>query len=125
MLIESWKIDKIKPYNNHPRVNELAVAAVAKSIRMFGFRQPIVVDTDGVVLAGHTRLKAASILGMEYVDVDVAIGIEREKLRAFRLVDNAIHELSRWNKDLLARELEAVRTAGVDVSQMGFDRDTP
>jgi len=103
-------------------VNNLAVAAVAKSIRMFGFRQPIVVDTDGVVLAGHTRLKAASILGMEYVDVDVAIGIEREKLRAFRLVDNAIQELSYWNRGLLVKEIAEVRDLGVDISLMGLDR---
>ena len=75
MKIEIWKITDIKPYEANPRVNDQAVSAVAASIREFGFRQPIVVDEDGVIIVGHTRMKAAQQLGLEKVPVHVAKGL--------------------------------------------------
>jgi hypothetical protein len=83
MKVELWPIGQVKPYDNNPRINDGAVDGVAASIREFGFRQPIVVDTDGVVIAGHTRLKAAHKLGMDKVPVIVATDLTPEQIRAY------------------------------------------
>src|SRR5207244_12636247 len=88
MYVELRPIDTIRPYENNPRVNDPAVDAVAASIRQFGFRQPIVVDEQGVIVAGHTRYKAALKLGLETVPVHVAKGITPAQLKAYRIADN-------------------------------------
>ena len=93
MKVEQWKIDRIKPYENNPRRNDRAVDAVAKSLMEFGFRQPLVVDTDGVLIAGHTRLKAARKIGLEEVPVHVA-DLTPAQAKAYRLVDNQTADLS-------------------------------
>ncbi|MFO7958103.1 MAG: ParB N-terminal domain-containing protein, partial [Candidatus Brocadiia bacterium] len=85
MDVELKSIDEVKPYEQNPRQNDEAVEAVANSIREFGFRQPIVVDEDGVIVAGHTRFKAAQKLGLEKVPVHVAEGLTPEQIRAYRL----------------------------------------
>src|SRR5580765_4022142 len=105
MKIELWKLSDIKPYPGNPRINDDAVAAVAASIREFGFRQPIVVDADGVIICGHTRYKAAQKLGLEKVPVHVAKDLSPEKIKAYRIADNKTSELSDWNYDLLPIEL--------------------
>lgn len=97
MKIEQWKIDRVKPYENNPRINDDAVDAVAASIREFGFRQPIVVDTEGVMIVGHTRYKAAQKLGLEKVPVHVAKDLTPEQIRAYRIADNKTAELAEWN----------------------------
>lgn len=79
--IESRRLDAIEPYNKNPRDNDVAVDAVAESIRRFGFRQPIVIDDDGVIVAGHTRWKAAQTLGLETVPVHVATDLTPEQIR--------------------------------------------
>ena len=96
MKIELRKLSEIKPYPGNPRVNDAAVAAVAASIREFGFRQPIVVDEDGVIIVGHTRWKAARKLGLETVPVHVAMGLTPAQVKAYRLADNKTGELSDW-----------------------------
>src|SRR3984957_4609367 len=88
MLVEMRLTSEIKLYPGNPRVNDAAVAAVAASIREFGFRQPIVVDEEGVIVVGHTRYKAALKLGMEAVRVHVAVGLSKVQLTAYRLADN-------------------------------------
>ena len=88
MKVEQWKIGDVKPYGNNPRRNDDAVEKVANSIREFGFQQPIVVDSEGVVIVGHTRLKAAQSLGMEEVPVVVAADLTDEQVKAYRLADN-------------------------------------
>ena len=89
MKVEHRPIEGIKPYEGNPRRNEAAVDAVAESIRQFGFRQPIVVDEDGVIVVGHTRYKAAFKLGLKTVPVHVAEGLTPEQLRAYRLSHDA------------------------------------
>jgi DNA modification methylase len=120
MKIEMWPLANVKPYEKNPRKNEGAVDAVAKSIQEFGFRVPIVVDGDGVVIAGHTRLKAAEKLGLKQVPVHVARELSPEKVRALRIADNKLHELSSWDMDLLPLELSDLKSADFDLSLLGF-----
>ncbi len=123
MKVEQWKIDDVKPYENNPRQNEEAVDAVAASIREFGFRQPIVVDEDGVIVCGHTRFKAAQKLGLDEVPVHVVRGLSPEQVRAYRLADNATRDLSEWDYELLPIELGALSDAGYDLGLIGFPKD--
>src|SRR5713226_7826471 len=85
MLVEMRPIASIRPYENNPRLNDAAVDAVAASIKAFGFRQPIVVDENGVIICGHTRYKAALKLGLEKVPVHVAKDLTPEQVRAYRV----------------------------------------
>ena len=97
MQIEMWTLDRVRPYENNPRVNDDAVDAVAASIREFGFAQPIVVDSDSVIIVGHTRLKAAQKLGLERVPVVVASHLTPDQVRAYRIADNRTNELAEWD----------------------------
>ena len=120
MRIEQWEIDRIKPYDKNPRRNDKAVEAVAKSIREFGFRQPIVVDSGGVIVVGHTRYKAALKLGLKTVPVHVAADLSPQQARAYRLADNRTAETAEWDVDLLPIELGELRGDGVDLKLLGF-----
>ena len=95
----------IRPYDNNPRLNDAGVDAVAASIHEFGFRQPIVVDEQGVIIVGHTRFKAALKLGMETVPVHVAKGLSPAQIRAYRIADNQTATLSDWDQERLVQEL--------------------
>lgn len=86
--------NKIVPYENNPRLNDEAVEAVANSIKQFGFKVPIIIDSSNIIVAGHTRLKAAKQLGMDKVPCIVADDLTEEQIRAFRLVDNKVSELA-------------------------------
>lgn len=123
MQIETWPIDRPQPYDKNPRLNDDAVEAVARSIQEFGFRQPIVVDEDGVVIIGHTRLKAAKKLGLMEVPVHVARGLAPEKVKALRLADNKTAELAEWNLELLPIELAELQGMDFDLGLLGFDQD--
>lgn len=123
MHIEMWTITQVKPYPGNPRNNDAAVDAVAASIREFGFRVPIVVDAEGVIICGHTRWKAAQKLGMEQVPVHVATDLTLEQIRAYRIADNKTAELADWDYDLLPIELSAIQEAGYDLGLLGFDQD--
>lgn len=120
MKIELRPLKQIIPYENNPRNNDAAVDAVAASIREFGFRQPIVVDADGVIICGHTRYKAAQKLGLEKVPVHVAKDLTPEQIRAYRIADNKTAELAEWNYDLLPIELSQLAEAGFDFGDFGF-----
>ena len=96
MQVEMWSLDRIKPYENNPRLNDDAVDAVIHSIKEFGFRQPIVVDTAGVIIVGHTRFKAATKMGLAEVPVHVAKDMEPEAVRAYRIADNRTGESAQW-----------------------------
>ena len=120
MKIEQWDIDRVRPYEKNPRRNDKAVAAVAESIRAFGFRQPIVVDGDGVIVVGHTRYKAALKLGLKSVPVHVAADLTPQQARAYRLADNRTAENAEWDVDLLPIELGALRDEGFDLKLAGF-----
>lgn len=106
------------PYERNPRRNDQAVDAVAASIREFGFKVPIVIDRDNVVVAGHTRLKAALKLGLETVPVIVADDLTPEQIKAFRLADNKTAELAEWDLDMLDLELGDIE---MDMEPFGFD----
>ena len=121
--VELRPLAEIKPYEKNPRDNDAAVDAVAESIRRFGFRQPIVVDADGVIVCGHTRWKAAQKLGLEQVPVHVARDLTPEQIRAYRIADNKTAELAEWNLELLPIELAELQGAGIDWSLLGFDAD--
>ncbi|MES5142499.1 DNA modification methylase [Lactobacillus crispatus] len=119
MKVEAKSIDEIKPYENNPRDNDDAVDAVANSIKEFGWQQPIVVDNEGVIIAGHTRYKAAKKLGLKHVPVVVADNLTPDQVKAYRLADNKTAELADWDMDLLNEELDQIRD--IDMSQFGFD----
>ena len=123
MKIELRKLSEITPYPGNPRINEDAVDAVAASIRQFGFRQPIVVDAQGVIICGHTRYKAALKLGLEKVPVHIAADLTPEQIKAYRIADNKTAELSDWNYDLLPIELGELAACNYDLGLLGFDED--
>ncbi|MFO0086334.1 MAG: ParB N-terminal domain-containing protein, partial [Pirellula sp.] len=123
MEIKLTPIDQIRPYENNPRINDGTVDAVAKSIQEWGFRQPIVVDADGVIIVGHTRWKAAKKLGLSVVPVHVARDLKPEAVQAYRIADNKTAELSDWNYDLLPIELSALQEANYDLGLLGFNAE--
>lgn len=114
-------IGDVIPYEHNPRKNKDAVDKVAASLREFGFRQPIVVDKDNVIIAGHTRLLAAKKLKMKEVPVLVADDLTEEQVKAYRLADNKTAEFAEWDTDLLNLELDGI--LDIDMEQFGFDLD--
>lgn len=117
MQIINVKIGDLKPYKRNPRKNENAVDAVAASIKEFGFKIPIVIDNNYEIVAGHTRLKAATKLGLETVPCIIADDLTPEQIKAFRLADNKTAELAEWDLDLLDLELDDIP---LDMSLFGF-----
>jgi len=117
------KASSIKPYPGNPRLNDSAVDAVAASIREFVFRQPIVVDTNGVIICGHTRYMAAIKLGLDKVPVHVAKDLTPEQNKAYRIVDNQTALVAEWNYDLLPIELADLQACNFDLGLLGFDQD--
>ncbi|MCG3178629.1 MAG: hypothetical protein BIFFINMI_00957 [Phycisphaerae bacterium] len=120
MQVELRDIASINPYENNPRQNDDAVEAVAASLKEFGFRQPIVVDADGVIIVGHTRYKAAVKLGLAKVPVHVATDLTPAQIKAYRIADNQTATLAEWNYDLLPIELKDLQAAEFDLSLLGF-----
>lgn len=118
MKIIEKNIDSLTPYHNNPRNNENAVEPVAASIREFGFKIPIIIDSDGVIVAGHTRLKAAQRLGMKKVPCIVADDLTPEQVKAFRVADNKVSEFSEWDFEKLEEELDGL---SLDMEAFGFD----
>ena len=130
MEIKEIAITELKPYENNPRKNDDAVDAVKKSIETFGFKVPLVIDKNNVIVAGHTRYKAAQSLGLEKVPCIVADDLSDEQLKAFRLADNKTAELATWDFDKLADELLEIskfdeEIFNVDMSNFGFNIDMP
>lgn len=122
MEVENWPIDRPKPYGKNPRkIPEKAIAKVAEAIKQFGFRQPIVVDKDEVILVGHTRLLAMKKLGMKEVAVHVAAELTPAQAKAYRLADNRVAQETDWLEDVLGEELEALKELGFDLDLTGFD----
>lgn len=119
MNIIQKKLEDITPYENNPRKNEDATKVVVESIRQFGFRVPIVIDGDGVIIAGHTRYKAAKELGMTEIPAVIADDLTDEQIRAFRIADNKTAEFAAWDFDKLHEELEKIE--GIDMELFGID----
>lgn len=122
MEIVEKKVGELKAYENNPRKNDNAVEAVANSIREFGFKVPIVIDSNDVIVCGHTRLKAAIQLGMETVPCIIANDLSKEQIRAFRLADNKTNELAEWNFSALQMELSEI--LDIDMTDFGFIEPT-
>lgn len=123
MNVELKPIDSIKPYARNPRRNDAAVNAVASSITAYGFRQPIVVDKDGVIVCGHTRWKAAKQLGLTTVPVHVATELTEAQCKAYRLADNRTNQLAQWDPELLPIELGDLKSLGIDIGALGWNAD--
>jgi DNA modification methylase len=123
MEVELIEIERVIPYARNPRRNEEAVAKVAASIREFGWRNPIVVDREMVVVAGHTRLMAARQLGLQQVPVHVARDLTPAQAKAYRIADNRVSEEAEWDVDLLKLELEEMQDGGASLDLTGFDGD--
>ena len=121
MEIRNVPIEKIQEYENNPRrIPEIAVKTLVNSIREFGFKVPVVLDENYVIVAGHTRLLAARELGLTEVPCIVADDLNAEQIKAFRLVDNKAGELTGWDFEKLDLELEAL---DIDMSDFGFNID--
>jgi ParB-like chromosome segregation protein Spo0J len=124
MKIELWPIDKLIPYaRNARKIPQAAIDKVAASIKEFGWRQPIVVDADRVIVAGHVRFLAAKQLGEKKVPVHVATGLTPGQIKAFRLMDNRSHQESGWDLELLGPEMAELQALDIDVSLTGFDAE--
>ncbi len=121
MKIEMRKLSEIKPYENNPLVNDGAVDAVAASIKEFGFRAPIVVDTADVIIVGHTRFKAAHKLGLDVVPVHVATELTPAQVKAYRIADNKTAEIADWDFKLLPMELKDLQGLDFNIDLLGFD----
>ena len=121
MDIITLPIEQLIPYARNPRRNDDAIATVAASIAEFGWRQPIVVDEQMVIVAGHTRWEAAKRLGMTVVPVHIARGLTPPQLRAYRLMDNRSHQNATWDDDLLKLELADLNLDDFDLALTGFD----
>jgi ParB-like chromosome segregation protein Spo0J len=121
MKVELTETGRVIPYARNPRKNDVAITKVAASIKEYGFRQPIVVDEEMVIIAGHTRLQAAQLLGLKKVPVHVATGLTKAQIKAYRLADNRTHEDSEWDEELLAIELGDLKELGFDLDLTGFD----
>lgn len=121
MQIIEKSITEITPYEKNPRKNDEAVEYVANSIKEFGFKVPIVIDKNGVIVAGHTRYKAAQVLGIEKLPCIIADDLTEEQIKAFRIADNKVGELAEWDFDLLDEEIDGI--FDIDMSEFGFDSD--
>lgn len=121
MEIKNMKITDLIPYEKNPRKNDKAVEQVANSIKEFGFKVPIVIDKDNVIVAGHTRYKASKKLNLLTVPCIVAEDLSDEQIKAYRLADNKVSELAEWDVDLLGEELNGIMD--IDMSAFGFEID--
>ncbi len=123
MKIEMIPMEALREYERNPRNNEAAVGPVAESIRAFGFKVPVIIDKDNVLVAGHTRAKAARQLGLKEIPAVRADDLSPEQVRAFRLAENKLHELASWDLELLPIELAELQALDVDLTLLGFDDD--
>lgn len=119
LKIEYVDIDSIKPYENNPRHNEEAIPYVMNSIKEFGFKNPIIIDKNNVIIAGHTRLESAKRLGMKEVPIIHADDLTEEQVKAYRLADNKVSEKAEWDFNMLDAELADL---DIDMEDFGFEK---
>ena len=123
LKVENWPVEKLIPYARNPRKNDQAVEQVAAAIKEFGFRVPIVAKSDGLLVDGHLRLKAAQRLGLKEVPVILADDMTDAQIKAFRISVNRMAELAEWDNELLALEFAELKELGFDTSLTGFDAE--
>lgn len=119
LKIEYVDINNIKPYKKNPRKNEEAIPYVIESIKQFGFKNPVILDKDNVIVCGHTRIEGAKRLGIKEIPCIYADDLTDEQIKAFRLADNKVAEIAEWDIDLLDTELDDI--LNIDMSDFGFD----
>lgn len=123
LKVETWPIEKLIPYCRNPRKNDAQVDRMASAIKEFGFRIPIVAKSDGSVVDGHLRLKAAQKLGLKEVPVALADELTEAQVKAFRLLANKSANWAEWETDLLKLELEDLQAMDFDLELTGFDAE--
>ena len=123
MKVKNVKLKDVISYKNNPRKNEPAIEVVMKSIEEYGFKVPIILDKDSVIVAGHTRVMAAERLGMKEVPAIYADDLNEKQIRAFRIMDNKSQEYAEWDKDLLSAEFKFLNDAGFDMELTGFTEE--
>lgn len=116
-------VNELIPYVNNPRHNEVAVDKVASSIKEFGFKVPIIIDENNVIVAGHTRFKASKKLGLSEVPCIVSDDLSEAQIKAFRIADNKVSELATWDEELLSVELEQLVEMGYDLALTGVENE--
>ena len=121
LKVENWKIDKLIPYARNPRKNDAQVDRMVSAIKEFGFRIPVVAKSDGSVVDGHLRLKAAQKLGLKEVPVALADELNEAQVKAFRLLANKSANWAEWDDELLRLELEELKGLDYDLQLTGFD----
>lgn len=121
MEIKMMKVDDLIPYVNNPRHNENAIDKVAGSIKEFGFKVPLVIDKDNIVVTGHTRLLASKKLGLEQVPCVIANDLTKAQIKAFRIADNKVSEYATWDNELLKVELEELEELDFDLDSINID----
>lgn len=119
MEIKMIKIEDLKPYENNPRNNDNAVEYVKNSIKKFGFKVPLVIDKNNVIVTGHTRYRASQELGLKEVPCIIADDLTEKQIKAFRIADNKTNDMAEWNDDLLSIELKDVME-DIDMTDFGF-----
>ena len=124
MTLEYWPLEKFIPYARNPRKNDQAVEQIAAAIKEFGFRVPVVAKSDGTIVDGHLRLKAAQRLKMQIVPVINADDMTEAQIKAFRISVNRMAELAEWDMDLLKLELEELKDMDFDLTLTGLEDDT-
>ena len=123
MELVNKDIMELKPYPNNPRKSMATTMKVKKSIKEFGFKQPIVLDKDNVIIVGHSRFYAAKELGLKKVPCVVAVDLNPTQIRAYRIADNRISQDAEWDVDLLTVELKQLNISNFDFSQTGFSKE--
>lgn len=121
MKIEYREINEIKPYNRNPRVNDKAIEFLMNSVKEFGFKVPITIDKDDVIITGHTRYEVAKRLGMDKIPTIKIEDLDDNKIKAFRLADNKVGEIAQWNYEKLEEELMELKTINKEL--LGFDEE--
>jgi len=121
MNIIQKKVEELIPYINNPRKNDQAVDKVASSIKNFGFKVPIIIDSENEIVTGHTRLKAAQKLGLTDVPCVIADDLSKAQIKAFRIADNKVSEYSEWDEDLLNIEITELEELNFDLEDTGFN----
>lgn len=121
MEIKMMKVEELIPYVNNPRDNKGAIDIVASSIKEFGFKVPIVIDKDNIIVTGHTRLLASKKLGLSEVPCVVANDLSKAQIKAFRLADNKVSEYAEWDNELLKLELEGLEDLNYDMGEFDFN----
>lgn len=121
--VDLLKIEDLKEYENNPRINKKSIEKVADSIKSYGWKVPIVVDENMIILAGHTRLKAAKLLNIDQVPVHIAKDLSEEQKTAYRIMDNKSQDYSEWDNKLLGVEFEKLSLSNFQLDMTGFNLD--